>query len=147
MKDFKTQLIIKTLIGAILAMFVCLFMIVISAGGDEVTMGRYELLKQFVGSALMGGVCMGSSVVYEIESWGLWKVTLIHYVVAFGAFLIACIFLKWFPAGTLIIALIAYTIVYACIWLFEYTVWKREIRNINRDMDLLKHKAQESTHK
>ncbi len=147
MKDFKTQLIIKTLIGAILAMFICLFMIVISSSGDEVTIGRYELVKQFVGSALMGGICMGSSVVYEIESWGLWKVTLIHYVVAFVAFLIACIFLEWFPAGTLIIALIAYTIVYACIWLFEYTVWKREIRNINRDMDLLKHKAQESTHK
>ncbi len=147
MKDYKTQLIIKTLIGAILAMFVSLFMIVISSSGDEVTIGRYELVKQFVGSALMGGICMGSSVVYEIESWGLWKVTFIHYVVAFGAFLIACIFLEWFPAGTLIIALIAYTIVYACIWLFEYTVWKREIRNINRDMDLLKHKAQESTHK
>lgn len=53
---------------------------------------------QIVGSALLGVICNGGSVAYEIDSWGLTKATLIHYTVSLGVFILACKLLHWFPS-------------------------------------------------
>ena len=134
MEQIKTRILINTLIGALCGVVICLVLFGIGAY-DSFYDDKPFVILQFIGSMLLGAVCMGASVVYGIDSWGMGKATLTHYVLAMGAFTCASLLLKWFDGITLIIALGIMTIAYAFIWFVNYIIWKREIRNINSDLE------------
>lgn len=133
-KTFKTHLIIKSLVGALMTIFICVVFTALSISEGEMFTDATEFVMYYLMSALMGAICMGSSVVYEIESWSLVKVTVTHYVISFVAFFTTSLCLKWFDNKTLMIALLIFTLAYFLIWLIEYLIWKKEIRNLNREL-------------
>ena len=137
MDSIKNKLVIKALAGAVMGMLISLIIHAINISNGKPITDATFFITQFVGSGLMGAVCMGSSVVYDIESWSLVKVTVIHSVIAMTAFLTASIVLKWFSGIALLIAIAAFSVTYALIWLIEYLLWKNEIRKINRDLKIL----------
>ena len=137
MDSIKNKLVIKALAGAVMGMLISLIIHAVNISNGELITDAPFFITQFVGSGLMGAVCMGSSVVYDIESWSLVKVTITHYAIAMIAFLTASLVLKWFNGTALLIAIATFSVAYALIWLFEYLLWKKEIRKMNRDLKIL----------
>ena len=142
MGEIKTKILIKSMIGALISVGICLTLYAFGAY-DEMIFDRPAVLAQFLGSMLMGALCMGGSVAYEIDSWSLGKATLVHYVATIGAFICASSLLHWFDGVVLLIAIICCTVAYFIIWLVNYLLWKKEIRTINSDLAEMKRKEEE----
>ena len=90
---------------------------------------------------LLGLACNGGSVVYEIESWGALKATLVHFIFSISIYYIAGNFLGWFYPGINIANIIMVTIwilVYAMIWLIQYIVGKKEVEEMNKSIAAMK---------
>ena len=135
MKDLRTRLCIRALIGALFGIFICLFFMVFMSDGDEVIRGNYHLILQFFGSALYGAIPMAGTVVFEKEEWGLLKVTCIHYLSTFIAFIIANFILDWFEWEVFGIVVAIMTVLYFIIWLIQYRRYKSEIKRINDELE------------
>lgn len=140
MKDLKIQLIIKSMLGALIGIAICLILYAFGFYDNNLIDNKPFVLAQFIGSALLGVICMGGSVVYAIDKLSLTVVTIIHYAMALVAFICACIFLEWFPISILPLVLLVYTAVYFLIWLINYLIYKNEIRRINSELDEMKSK-------
>ena len=135
--DIKNRLLIKALAGCCAGMLISVFLCTFTSSYEDLN-DRYFLLAQFIGSGIYGAVAMGGSVVYEIESWSVMRATLTHYLTVFVSFLIVNRLLGWFPGRVVIIAIITGTVVYSLIWLFEYAVWKLQVRELNEELDAIR---------
>jgi hypothetical protein len=129
--ELKSKFIIKSLLGFIIGLFVGIFFCFFNAEND---FGK-EFIVHLVMSGVLGLLAMGGSVVYDIESWGLLKATVSHYVLVMFDFTVVAILLKWYTrVSDIIITIVIMTILYAMIWVFEYLVWKRTIREMNAEL-------------
>lgn len=129
--ELKSKFIIKSLIGFIIGLFVGIFFWSLNARTD---FGK-EFLVHLVMSGVYGLLAMGGSVVYDIESWGLLKATVSHYVLVMFDYIVVAVLLKWYTrVSDLLISIVIMTVLYAMIWLFEYLVWKRTIREMNAEL-------------
>lgn len=127
----KTKCIIKSLLGFIIGLFVGIFFWSLNA---ETDFGKAFILH-LVLSGVLGLLAMGGSVVYDIESWGLLKATVSHYVLVMFDYIVVAILLKWYTrVSDLLISIVIMTVLYAIIWLFECLVWKKTIREINVEL-------------
>ena len=136
--ELKNRFIIKALVGFILGLIVGIgFWILFSDGNGSVSdFIFYEFM-----SGLLGLVANGSSIVYEIESWGIRTATIVHYLFCMIAFTSIALILGWFDVGwTLVIMLAAMTVAYIFIWLFQSFYWKKTIRQMNEDLKKMNHK-------
>ena len=137
-EKLKYMFIINILLGAVLgfAVWAVLFM----CGGYPKELDRPALLAQIIGSMLVGVVGMGGSTIYRIESLGILKATLIHYLLVMFTLCLACKVLGWFSSDMLIVFLLIETVIYAIIWLVNYFWEKRSVKEMNRDLELMKKK-------
>ncbi len=134
--DIKAKFMFRAILGFAMGLMVDVFLITFT-GDSSMFDNRIMILVQFLCSGLMGVVGMGGTIVYDIEDWGLGRATFTHYIITFITMLTLSEVLGWFPHGVLLIVFIAFTIIYALIWLFEYFVWKRQIRQMNRELEEL----------
>ncbi|MBR5360036.1 MAG: DUF3021 domain-containing protein [Lachnospiraceae bacterium] len=133
--DIKNRCLTKSLAGTVIGILVGVFFWMISGRlkGDR---DNLAFLIHLAMSALLGAVAMGSSVVYEIESWGTLRATATHYLLVMFDFVIVSIILKWFPNWLeLVIMLIIMTVIYAGIWISELLYWKKTIRKMNEQLN------------
>ncbi len=72
--ELRNKIIIKSLIGFIIGIFVGLFFWFMNSGDYSGTAFVIHLIM----SGILGLIAMGGSVVYDIESWGLLKATATH---------------------------------------------------------------------
>ena len=108
---------------------------------DAVGNPMAALTIQMLATGLYGVLCMGGSAIYSIESWGLLKCTLIHYIMCIGTFPVMGFLLRWYNAGNisyLFIMLAIMTGVYVLIWLVNYLSYRIELKKINRELTVLK---------
>lgn len=140
MRKLFNRFLIKALLGALMGLAICITIYGFGGYDDVIIINKPFVIAQFIGSAVLGIIGMGGSVVYEVEKWSLTKVTMIHYIFVVIAFVCCCIFLKWFKSEVLPIVLIIFTIVYFIIWLINYFIGKNEIRKINKGLEILKQK-------
>ncbi len=134
--DIKAKFMFRAILGFAMGLMVDVFLITFT-GDASMFDNRIMILVQFLCSGLMGVVGMGGTIVYDIEDWGLGRATFTHYIITFITMLTLSEVLGWFPHSVLLIVFIAFTIIYALIWLFEYFVWKRQIRQMNRELEEL----------
>jgi hypothetical protein len=119
------------IIGELISIMICVFV----NGTEWVDSNGLEFLRQIIGSMIYGGIAMGGSVVYEIESWSIVRVTATHYITTMISFLIANTVLGWFGTGiALWIAFICMTIGYILIWLIQAGVFAVQVREVNREL-------------
>ncbi|MCR4787452.1 MAG: DUF3021 domain-containing protein [Lachnospiraceae bacterium] len=142
MGEIKTKILIKSMLGALMSVGICLVLYVFGSY-DNIIFDRPAMIAQILGSMLMGALCMGGSVAYEIDSWSLGKATLVHYVATIGAFICASSLLHWFDGVVLLIAIICCTVGYFFIWLINFLLWRKQIRRINSDLAEMKRKEEE----
>ena len=90
-----------------------------------------------IGSSIMGLVGYGGAIVYDIESWSLGRATFTHYIVSFMTMFVISEMLGWFSHGILFYVFISFTLVYIIIWLTEYLIWKKQIREMNQDLEAM----------
>ncbi|MCR5603462.1 MAG: DUF3021 domain-containing protein [Lachnospiraceae bacterium] len=132
--ELWNRFITKALIGLVLGTIVGVAFWVMNHPLSEEA-NSAELILHLTVSALLGMIAMGGSIVYEIESWGLLKVTLIHYVVVMMDFVIASTLLGWFERISDMLVMIAImTVIYAGIWLTESWYWNRTVGKINEQL-------------
>ncbi|MBR1673717.1 MAG: DUF3021 domain-containing protein [Eubacterium sp.] len=150
----KKRFIYKASIGFSLAVIIGIAITVLSVsfGGekdflqDSVLSGRIKndmtvLVIELLLVGLIGVVGMGGSVVYELESWSLLKATVVHFLCTIGVYILVGITLGWLSPKMGIwnyIQILAYMVAYALIWMIQSMIYKKEIRDINRGVELLK---------
>lgn len=134
----------KSAIGFSVSILIWIFMFsintILSNGGEfpeNATIDAWEVVRELLLSGLIGVVGMGGSVIYEFESWGVLKTTVTHFVLSFSAFTVIAKVLGWFtPEATLemVIIYVVMVIGYVIVWLVQYTLYKKEIRDINESL-------------
>ncbi len=135
--DLKTKFIIRALLGFSLGVILGAIMYVLSVNDNE-PVDKVYLLMQLFGSGIMGIVGNGGAIVYDFEDWGLGRATFTHYIVTFFTMLSISEILGWFSHDILLIVVLAFSFVYLIIWGTEYFVWKKEIKQMNRQLGVLK---------
>lgn len=132
--DLKHRFLFKALLGFTIGLLITAAISSFCIPRDELASG-IMLFMQFIGSGLFGTIAMGGSIVYEFENWSLARATITHYLVTFISFLIVNYLLGWFDNRIIAIALIALTVGYLLIWMFEYLSWKKQVRDLNKYLE------------
>lgn len=142
----KYKLIIKTLLGTLIGMLISIMIFFLDGLSGEGSNDHVMYTIQFLGSGLNGAICMGSSVIYEFEDWGLRKITILHYIICMISVMTASALLHWFEPKFFLILFPIFTVAYFAIWLTEYIFWKREVRLMNRELENMRKQEQEVLH-
>lgn len=138
--ELRNKFIINALIGFIIGIFIGLAFWFIGDG----EMDQQQIILQLVMSGILGMISMGVMTVYDIESWGLTRATIVHYSTWLVTFLAISIPMGWYePWYVLVIAVVILTIIYALIWMGFYLHWKKTIRQMNRQLDEIRRKQKE----
>ncbi len=101
-------------------------------GGNETA----AVIVQTLCSLVIGAVCAGASVIWEVEKWSMTKQTLIH----FATFAVACIpwsyLLKWMPHNLYgaLGYVAAFLIMYVLIWIARYFPMKAKVKKMNEQL-------------
>ena len=98
-------------------------------------------------SGLYAALCMGFSIVYEIEDWSILRATVTHFLITFTMFVITATFLKWWDFNNIegnIIFVVIIVGVYFLIWLFQYIKYKIEVKKIKKDINEFKKKNKDT---
>lgn len=135
--EIRNKFIIRALLGFSLGVIFGAIMFVLYASDTE-PLNKSFLLMQLFGSGFLGVVANGGAIVYEFEDWGLGRATFTHYIVTFITMFAVSEILGWFSHSMLLIVIIVFSVIYLIIWLVEYALWKKEIRHINRDLEIMK---------
>lgn len=133
--DLKSRFLINSLIGIIVGMTVGMVMWMLYSPGD--LEGRSFTLH-IIMSGLHGLIPCGAMTVYQIESWGLTKSTVVHATITLATILLIELPMKWFTWGTdFAIAMVIYVILYTIIWLCNYLYWKHTVNEMNDQLEII----------
>lgn len=139
--ELKSRFLINSLIGIIAGMTVGIVMWMISGPGYPE--GRSFVLHMIM-SGIHGLIPCGAMTVYEIESWGLTRSTVVHATITLATILLIELPMKWFTWNAeFAIAMLIYVVVYVLIWLCNYLYWKHTVREMNYQLDIV-HSRQEA---
>ena len=100
---------------------------------------KLSLFELIIGG-IYGALAMGTSAVYDIESWSIAKCTFTHFIFTFvGLFVLARV-QGWLNPGAKLMYVIAaaFIIIYIIIWLSQYLLFKRKVRQLNDDLEMVK---------
>ncbi len=90
------------------------------------------LIVQAAVSGLYGAICMGGTVLYEIEHWPLIRAVAIHYLLCIVPFLPIALLLNWCSGAVELLIMIGImTVVYFLIWLIMFLRYRAEVRELN----------------
>ncbi|MBO4904715.1 MAG: DUF3021 domain-containing protein [Lachnospiraceae bacterium] len=136
--ELRSKFIINSLVGFIAGMLVGIVIWLIPPVNSE---GRSLLLHVIV-SGIHGLIPCGAATVYEIESWGLTRSTVVHASLTLATILAIDLPMKWFRWGwEFAIAMAVYVVIYMIIWLVNYLYWKHTVKEMNDQLEIL-HKYQ-----
>ena len=137
--ELRSKFIINSLIGFIAGMLVGIVIWMITPINIE---GRSLILHVIV-SGIHGLIPCGAATVYEIESWGVTKSTVVHASITLATILAIDLPMKWFSWGLeFAIAMVVYVVIYTIIWFINYMYWKHTVKEMNVQLEIL-HKHQE----
>jgi hypothetical protein len=91
------------------------------------------VLLQAVLSLIYGAAWAGASVVWDAEHWSLLKMTLVHLAVTSVATFPIAYFARWMNHSTtgILMYLGIFIVVYAVVWVSQYSAMKKKIREMN----------------
>lgn len=94
------------------------------------------VLLQTVFSLLYGAVWGGASVIWDMESWSLLRMTVTHLVICSTVTFPIAYLMRWMSHNIMGILLYfgIFVTVYALIWISQYQAIKRQIEQINHKM-------------
>ncbi|MCR5302344.1 MAG: DUF3021 domain-containing protein [Lachnospiraceae bacterium] len=133
--ELKNKFLINSLIGIIAGMIVGIVMWNLFGAGDHE--GRSFTLH-IIMSAIHGLIPCGAMTVFEIESWGLTKSTVVHATITLATILLIELPMKWFTWNAdFAIAMVIYVVIYMIIWLCNYLYWKHTVNEMNDQLEII----------
>lgn len=148
MKNMKKQILLRSAIGFPIGVCVSsLIILVISfcigtyapcSPGCTALFGSETAgaTAQFLLSGLVGSVFAGSSVIWEVESWSLFRATATHFCMVTPLFWVVSLLLGWCDLSLwgMLLYLGIFLCIYLSIWLSQYSVYRRKIQKINQKL-------------
>ncbi len=147
----KKKLLFRSLIGAPIGITISLIITIlfslclgegqyfpasqelIEGCGNEIT----AVIVQMICSLLIGAICGGSSVIWEMDRWSLLKQTLLHFIIIAIPFFGVGYGMNWLPHqfyGAL--AYIgSFALVYGIMWCSIYFSIKAKIKKMNKHLE------------
>lgn len=93
---------------------------------------RAALIIQTALSALYGMLCMGTTVIYDIDRLPLTLMSFIHCIICIAPFIPLSLMLGWSDGiGTTLIMTGFQLLAYFVVWLVMYARYKKEIKELN----------------
>ncbi len=91
------------------------------------------VLLQYALSALLGMGLAAGSVVWENESWSLFRRTAVHLLITAGLMFPIAYINRWMPPTLLgvLAYMLIFIVAYAIIWGVQWMIWMRRVREIN----------------
>ena len=91
------------------------------------------LLLQMAASGVYGAICMAGVALYEIESWGLLKTPIVHYLICTVSFCLIGSSMGWISLNAADIGIVAgtFAVVYLIIWVIMYRRYRSEVDELN----------------
>ncbi len=135
----------RALMGMPIGVAICTVNLIILSlvqGGGEYVAAPQELISslgelravilQTALTAGFGAVWGGASVIWEIESWSLLRMTLTHLAICSAVTFPTAYILRWMPRTPIgAVWFFGVYAIYAGIWAFEYGAIKRQVDAIN----------------
>lgn len=141
MKEIKKKALLLSALGCILGFTIGVVLWIIGMQGELSAEENIRLLILYlVVSGIYGMLAMGTSVVYDIESWSIMKATAVHFVVTLLGFYALGMLEGWLKFGDVIffIMTVAFVVIYVIIWLVQYLSLKHSVANLNRQLEEMK---------
>ena len=133
--ELKSRFLINSLIGIIAGMTVGMVTWMLNPLAD---LANRSFALHIIMSGIHGLIPCGAMTVYEIESWGLTKSTVVHATITLATILAIELPMKWFTWGAdFAIAMLVYVVIYVFIWLFNYLYWKHTVNEMNDQLELI----------
>ena len=90
------------------------------------------VMVQTLLSGVLGAVSFAGVSLYDIESWPLLRIAVVHYLIIEAVYMPIAFFLGWITRGTealiwLAFSAVTYCIIYVIMWLF----YRRQVRELN----------------
>ena len=135
-KELVKKGFIVGLIGFPVGIVVGVVFLFIGSGEAGSEWGAAMIALHILLSGILGGVSMGSSVVYEAESWSVTRCTLTHFVVTFTTMLTIGFSLGWFHLGDIssYIFIGCMLVGYFMIWIIMYAISKKQAKELDEDL-------------
>jgi len=88
---------------------------------------------QYILSGLLGFAFAAGSAVFEVEDWSITKQTVIHFFISTIAMFPIAYTCRWMDnsVGGIATYISVFILTYAIVWVVQYSVWKKKIKEIN----------------
>ena len=101
----------------------------LSRAGNELNAAVLQLLL----SGIYGAICMGSTVIYDIEKIPLLSATVLHCIAVMLSYIPLSLYLCWITTAAEMMAVISIMLaVYFVVWLIMYCVYKMQTKELNK---------------
>lgn len=96
---------------------------------NEITAVIVQLLLE----ALIGAIFSGSSVIFEVDKWSILKQYGMHFVIT-SVMWVFVVYMLWMPENIrgVISTLITFLATYIIVWVTQYMIYKKDIKNLNK---------------
>ena len=104
-------------------------------------MNYTKILLELLTGGILGCVGYGGAVGYEIEQWSIIRATATHFVVTMTVYVIVGLFNGWLLPMHSIVNVIQIGMMifaYFMIWLFQYLIYKKSVKDLNKGVEHLK---------
>ncbi|MCR5685592.1 MAG: DUF3021 domain-containing protein [Lachnospiraceae bacterium] len=140
MNRMKKTAIILSLVGGFTGAAICFVLSSMSGGNGEASVSTGKLVFYYVISFLHGAICMGSSVIYNVEQWSIARCTFTHFLITMTSMNILNLLLDWMPIGSpeYLIIMSIFVVAYFMVWLIFFLCYRREVRKMNDELKKMK---------
>lgn len=144
----KKQLVFRALIGFPIGVFISnLISLIISyifgngyyitCAPEVITRFGSEIMAatvQFLLSGVVGAVYAAASIIWNVDSWSLFRTTVTHFFIIAITFLPISILMGWCALNLqgILSYLGLFAFIYFCIWISQYFAYKKKIQKINQ---------------
>lgn len=94
----------------------------------------YSAAVQFLLSGTFGSIFAAASVVWEMDSWSILKMTFVHFIITAFSLLPIAYILYWMDHSFIGFAsyFAVFIVIYVIIWFVQYISWYRSVDKINK---------------
>ena len=133
-KELVKKSFIVGLIGFPVGVLVGIAFLMISPGSGAMSALRIGI--HIFLSGMLGAIALGSSVVYEVESWSVTRCTVTHFVITFTTYFSIGFSLGWLPLGEIstYIMVGCMVVAYFMIWISMYLVSKKQAKELDEEL-------------
>lgn len=145
----RNKLLTRSGIGFLLGMVMLTLIVTLTGSADDGTIhfvsetllhragnARAAALLQLLVCGLYGALCMGGTLLYEIEHWPLLAATAVHYLMIALSYALMAALLGWEMTPSALLTMEGLMAVgFLLIWLIMYLRYKAEVRELNTLME------------